>query len=86
VTRSWKELGFDIPHPPRTAPTGPEWLAKQPEKVQRAVLGPKRYQAWKNGTYPPESWAVRRSTTGWRDSFVVGPVAAGTPVAKQRAS
>lgn len=69
VTRSWQDLGFDLPEPTGSAPTGPEWLAKQPEAVQRKILGPKRYEAWKAGQYPPEQWAVRRSTTGWRDSF-----------------
>ena len=57
--------------PPRT---GPEWLAEQPEKAQRAILGPKRYEAWKAGKYPPEQWAVRRSNKGWRDSYGAGPV------------
>lgn len=54
--------------------TGPEWFAEQPEKTQRAMLGPKRYGAWKAGKYPPEQWAVRRSNKGWRDSYGVGPV------------
>ena len=57
--------------PPRT---GPEWLAEQPEKAQRAILGPRRYEAWKAGKYPPEQWAVRRTNKGWRDSYGVGPV------------
>lgn len=84
VTKSWRELGFDIDEPPRNAPTGPQWLAGQPESVQRKVLGTRRYDAWKAGQYPPEQWAVRRSTTGWRDSFRTSKapmVAAGAPEA-----
>lgn len=74
VTRTWRELGFDIDEPPRTAPTGLEWFERQPEKVQRKILGPKRFKAWKDGTYPPERWAVLRQTPGWRPSWAVGPV------------
>lgn len=75
VTKTWRELGFDAPESPRPRTlTGPEWLEQQPEATQRSILGPKRYEAWKNGDYPPEAWSVRRRTRGWRDSFHVGPV------------
>lgn len=29
--------------------TYPEWLNSQPESIQRAALGPKRFEAWKRG-------------------------------------
>lgn len=74
VTKTWRELGFDIDEPPRAAPTGLEWFDRQPETVQRKILGPKRFKAWKDGTYPPERWAVLRQTPGWRPSWAVGPV------------
>lgn len=74
VTKTWRDLGFDIDEPPRTAPTGLEWFESQPETVQRKILGPKRYAAWLDGRYPPERWAVLRRTPGWRDSYSVGPV------------
>lgn len=74
VTRTWRELGLDIDEPPRTAPTGLEWFDRQPEKVQRKILGPKRFKAWKGGTYPPERWAVLRQNPNWRPSYSVGPV------------
>lgn len=74
VTRTWRELGFtDTPEPPRTAPTGVEWFEAQSEKVQRRILGPKRYEAWKAGKYPPEQWAALRKNSQWRDSYGVSP-------------
>ena len=50
LTRSWSELGFgdDIPETSLDVGSGEEWFAKQPETVQRRVLGPGKlveYQA-----------------------------------------
>lgn len=54
--------------------SGPEWLARQPEGVQRSVLGPRRYEAWKAGDYPASRWAVRRESAAWRPSYGPGPI------------
>lgn len=73
VTRTWKELGFDgIDEPPGLPQPGDgeKWLAKQPEDVQRHILGNKGYEAWQAGAWPSSQWARRRSTDGWRDSYV----------------
>lgn len=75
-TKTWAELGFDVPETRPTVESGRDWFNRQPENVQRSILGPKRYEAWLDGDYPPDAWSVRRSTTGWRDSFHVGPVSA----------
>ena len=60
--------------PTPTIESGPEWLARQPEGVQRSVLGPRRYDLWARGDYPPEMWSVRKESTDWRPSYHVGPV------------
>ena len=54
--------------------SGPEWLERQPEGVQRSVLGPRRYEAWKAGDYPASRWAVRRESEAWRPSYGPGPI------------
>ena len=54
--------------------SGAEWLARQPEGVQRSVLGPRRYEAWKAGDYPASRWAVRRESEAWRPSYGPGPI------------
>lgn len=75
VTKTWAQLGFpDVPESRPVAKTGLEWFADQPDKTQRHILGPKRYDAWQAGNYPPEQWAVRRSNEGWRDSYTPSPV------------
>lgn len=54
--------------------SGTEWLERQPEGVQRSVLGPRRYEAWKAGDYPASRWAVRRESETWRPSYGPGPI------------
>ena len=75
-TKTWAELGYDVPETRPPIESGHDWFNRQPEHVQRSVLGPKRFEAWQAGDYPPDAWSVRRSTTGWRPSFHVGPVSA----------
>lgn len=78
VTRTWAELGFPgLEEPVRDAPTGMEWFYAQPGSVQRSILGPKRYAAWKNGDYPSERWSVLKPNPQWRASYVAGPILSG---------
>lgn len=65
VTRSWKELGFDmdeLPEGTRASMDGQvpasmtyfEWLNRQPASIQREVLGPTRMTLWKQGGIAPD--------------------------------
>jgi SPP1 gp7 family putative phage head morphogenesis protein len=74
VTKSWKDLGIDIAEP-APAPTGSQaWFDSQTDVVQKQILGPAKYAAYQRGDFPMDKWAVRRSTDGWRDSYVPAPV------------
>ena len=55
--------------------SGPEWLSRQPEGVQRSVLGPGRFDLWARGDYPVSRWAQRRENPNWRPSYNPGPIA-----------
>lgn len=73
VTKSWKDLGIDIPEPV-SAPTGSQaWFDSRSEAVQRQILGPAKLAAYQRGDFPMNKWAVRRSNDGWRDSYVPAP-------------
>lgn len=73
ATKTWRELGFDIDEPEELkTQTGVEWFNSLDEKQQQNILGPKRYEAWKDGRFPPEMWSQRRSSKGWRDAYHVG--------------
>lgn len=65
VTKSWKELGFnveDLPPGTRASMNGQvpasttyfEWLNGQTAGTQKEVLGPTRYKLWKEGGITPE--------------------------------
>ena len=79
-TKSWSELGFDVDEPPDLTPDADARFTSLGPADQLEILGPKRYAAWVAGEHPMTAWAVRRSTDGWRDSYVVagvGDVGAG---------
>lgn len=74
VTKSWADLGFaDLEEPPSVLPDAATVFAGLPTVEQRAILGPKRYDAWVAGEFPMGAWSVRRTTPGWRDSYTVAP-------------
>lgn len=73
TTKSWADLGFDIKEPPSLLPDSKTYFDNLDAGDQKAILGPARYDAWKAGTFPMEKWAVKKSTPGWRDSYVTAP-------------
>ena len=73
------QLGIGGPEPRSAVPDSLGWFKSQPEAVQRQIMGPGRYDAWLAGRFPPERWAQRVETDGWRDAFHVGKPAAPSP-------
>lgn len=69
-TKSWRDLGFDIPQPRSVLPDGERTFRDMPAADQVAVLGRARYDAWRSGDLPMSRWAVKQSNDGWRDSYV----------------
>lgn len=67
---TWRDLGFDIDEPPSLFPNAEERFASMDQASQLEVLGPRRYLAWQNGDYSMSGWATKRTTAGWRDSWV----------------
>ena len=71
ATRSWADLGFTaIEEPPSLLPDARTQFSELTDEQQREVLGPRRFEAWAAGKFPMDSWSRRRSTDGWRDSYV----------------
>lgn len=81
VTKSWRDLGFDVDEPPSLAPSPAEQFEALTVAQQKQILGPARYDAWTRGEFPMDAWSVRRTTDGWRDSYGVAPA----PKAPRRA-
>lgn len=75
VTKTWRELGFDLDEPPSVLPDAQETFAGLSPAEQLQVMGPARLGALQSGQASWEDLAARRSTDGWRDSYSVRPVA-----------
>lgn len=81
VTKTWRELGFDIDEPADTFPDARAWFDGLTEDSQLAIMGPKRLQLLQDGDIGWEDLATKRHTDGWRDSYVATPVKDLQPVA-----
>ena len=80
-TQSWADLGFEgIEEPASMVPDSKVFFDSLSADEQQRILGRRGYDAWRAGDFTIESWAVRQSNTGWRDSFV--PAKAPTPQSK----
>jgi SPP1 gp7 family putative phage head morphogenesis protein len=72
-TKTWKQLGFDIPEPPSLLPDAGSQFDALSRSDQLTVLGPSRFAAWDAGKFPMSQWATTRHADGWRDSIVPAP-------------
>lgn len=71
VTKTWAELGFTGMREAKSRTgTAQDLVDSMHEDELRTALGDDGYAAWKAGDYPIEDWSRRKSTSGWRDSFV----------------
>jgi SPP1 gp7 family putative phage head morphogenesis protein len=73
VTRSWRDLGFDLDEPPSLGRDAEATFRALPRTEQVAVMGAARLAKLDAGT-PWSALAVKRSTVGWRDSWAPTPV------------
>jgi hypothetical protein len=72
--KSWSALGLSGKEPADTIPDARKWFADQPPAVQRQIMGSGRLGALQSGKTSWEDLAQRRTTTGWRPSYVTTPV------------
>ena len=65
-TKSWADLGDDTAEDTRPPiRSGKDWLKAQGPSVQRAVLGPRRYAAWKDGKITLDDLVARTQSPVW---------------------
>ena len=69
VSKSWRELGFDIPEPASIIPDALSTFRAMPRADQVAVLGDAKLALLDSGRIRFDDLAQRRVTTGWRDSY-----------------
>lgn len=69
ITKSWEEIlggkGADIPDTRPQVEMGTDWFARQPESVQRQMMGPAKYAAWKAGEFDLKDLLNRNRSSVW---------------------
>jgi SPP1 gp7 family putative phage head morphogenesis protein len=74
VTKSWKELGFDIEEPPSLTPDAESVFNGLTPETQRDIMGAQRLELLQSGKVSWADLSTVKQTDGWRDSHVVVPV------------
>lgn len=74
LTRSWRDLGFDIDEPTSVIPDAQAVFRGLPRADQLAIMGPERLAALDRGAIGWADLARRRENPGWRPSYVPTPV------------
>ncbi|HEY9356499.1 MAG TPA: phage minor head protein [Arthrobacter sp.] len=74
VTRSWKDLGFDIEEPPSLTPDAETVFNNLTPETQRDIMGAQRLELLQSGKVSWADLSTVKQTDGWRDSHVVVPV------------
>lgn len=68
-TVSMAELGLDVPETQIEVETGEAWFARQPEAVQRAMMGTAKYEAWSAGAFDFGQLTSERVDPEWGRSL-----------------
>lgn len=74
VTKTWKELGFDIEEPKSDTKDARQWFDNLTPDTQREIMGPARLKLLQDGDISWADLSSKHSTAGWRDSYVVTPL------------
>jgi SPP1 gp7 family putative phage head morphogenesis protein len=74
ITKSWKDLGFDIDEPESLLPDAKTSFDALSRDDQLKVMGPARLQLLDDGDVAWSDLSTRRANPGWRDSQVVTPL------------
>ena len=72
--KSWADLGFDVPEPADLTPDAQSVFDRLPAEDRLAVMGRDRLALLDAGKVSWSDLSTKRSTDGWRDSFVPTPV------------
>jgi hypothetical protein len=74
ITRSWRDLGFDIPEPPSILPDAETTFNALPRSDQLHIMGPGRLAAIDRGDVAWSDLSALRTNPGWRDSWGNAPL------------
>lgn len=69
ITKTWRELGFDIDEPADQFPDARAWYDGLTDESKLELMGPTRKQLLDDGLVKWEDLATVRKTDAWRDSY-----------------
>ncbi|MFI7691776.1 phage minor head protein [Nonomuraea sp. NPDC049655] len=84
-TKSWQDLGFDIPEPDDLLPDARAWFDALADAEQEQIMGRRRLDMLKDGDLDWSELAIRRDSPDWRPSYQVRPLKA-VPRRQRRAA
>ncbi|TFH43166.1 MAG: hypothetical protein E4H01_12445 [Lysobacterales bacterium] len=73
-TVTYRDLGLDVPEDTRRVERGPEWFRNQPEDTQRAMMGTRGFEAWKDGKFEIEDMAKITTDPIWGEAATQKPL------------
>lgn len=71
VTVTYRDLGLDVDQPVEEFEDGRAWFRRQPAGLQRAQMGPGKFDAWKEGKFDLEDMAQVNRDPVWGDQATV---------------
>lgn len=74
VTKTWAELGFDLPEPPSLLPDARATFDRLPRVDKLQIMGPARLQLLDDGDISWDDLSTLRTNPAWRDSYGVTPL------------
>jgi hypothetical protein len=74
ITRSWKDLGFNIPEPPSIIPDARATFDALPQADRLAIMGPGRLDLLDRGQIKWADLSTQRDNPGWRTSRTTTPL------------
>jgi F like protein len=77
ITRSWKELGFNLPEPRDEFPNARQWFREQPRATRLRIMGKERLSRLESGELKWQDLSTRVENPHWRPSYVVAPLSGG---------
>lgn len=70
VTKTFKELGADgVEETDTSVQTGKDWFNEQTEEVQRKILGPGKYDAWREGKISIDDMVEHSHSDRWGGAY-----------------
>ena len=74
VTLGYKDLGLNVQEAPAPVGNSRDWFRAQNPAVQRGMMGPRKFKAWKDGKFELEDMAEIHHSDEWGDQAVEAPL------------